>query len=75
MNPAPIMLRLWGGWQSIRQQVDDWAIANGYETYTAAPEQYRFYGWGTVGFPPRIACNVLLFRKDADTVDAGRFVA
>jgi hypothetical protein len=76
MNPVPFVFKLWGRWDSIQNKVDDWAAARGYPPYRQSPEQYQFSGWGTVGFPPRIACNVkYLPPPGAPIVDAGRFVA
>lgn len=62
INPIPWPLR-WaaGSWQNIRAQADTWAAEQSFPSYSEAPEAYRFHGWGLVGFPPRIACNLTYF--------------
>jgi hypothetical protein len=76
-NQIPAVLRLaWGSWASLTAKVDTWAAARGYRTYSQSPDQYRFEGWGTVGFlPPKIACNVKFFPPSGGEIDAGRFIA
>ena len=76
INPVPFFLRFVSGWPSIKAKVNDWAIANAYPTYDENPTAYRFSGWGSVGFPPRLACNVYFSGPDVDEpLDLGRFVA
>ncbi|WP_035992534.1 hypothetical protein [Leptolyngbya sp. KIOST-1] len=73
-NPTPFLLRLVGGWPSIAAQVDTIARDRAWPTYSEAPTRYRFSGWGTVGFPPALACNVYYFPVDGPMVDMGRVV-
>ena len=58
INPTPWFLRFFSGWKTIKDKVDFWAKNFGVATYSEQPTDYRFEGWGTVGFPPRLACNV-----------------
>jgi len=74
MNPVPFLLRFVGGWASIRDQVTARATSEGLWSYTANPELYRFEGWGTAGFPPRLACNVKYFADSGEILDLGRIV-
>ncbi|NEQ45633.1 MAG: hypothetical protein F6K00_19640 [Leptolyngbya sp. SIOISBB] len=75
MPTIPFWLR-WAtsGWQSIKMQVDAKAEAMGLETYSEAPDLYRFHGWGLVGI--NLACNVMYRPGDGDyEKDLGRIVA
>ena len=73
---AQVGIKLFGGWVSITEQVDQWAVANGKPTYSTANTKYRFSGFGTVGFPPKVAFNVTYIDGlTSETIDLGRIVA
>lgn len=74
MKLPPWFLHIFGKWQSIADQCDRWAERNGHVPYSQEDQRYRFSGWGTVGFPPKLACNVLYF-SDTGPIDLGRIVA
>jgi hypothetical protein len=76
MKPIPFLLRAFGGWQRIKDQIDQVADRGDdpLVPYSLAPDLYRFDGWGLKGFPPRLACNVKYFPPDTnETIDLGRF--
>ena len=68
------LIKLFGGWESIKTQVDAWAIAHSKPTYSGAPENYSFRNPGLVGFPPKVSFNVY-FVRDGQTIDLGKIVA
>lgn len=72
-TPVPWLLSFIGGWGSILAQLDNVAESRGCWSYGARPTQWRFSGWGTVGFPPRLACNVYYFTESGEMIDLGRF--
>lgn len=75
MNPVPFFLRFVGGWQWIRRDLIQVGYRQQLVPYDQDPMRYRFDGWGSVGFPPRLACNVTYYGKDGQTLDMGRFIA
>ena len=74
MNPVPWFLSFISGWPTIQSQVGLWASSHNKPLPEESPNSYRWHGWGTVGFPPRLACNVIFFEKDGTQTDLGRFV-
>lgn len=64
MNPVPFLMRFASGWNDIKAEVNDFATQRQLPTYDNVPLKYRFEGWGTVGFPPRLACNLVIFLED-----------
>ena len=70
MNKVPFALRMFGGsWYTIRALAEKLAIEHGIED--PQPIMFRYEGWGLMGFPPRIACNVKYISGDSIT-DLGR---
>lgn len=59
MNPIPWFLRVYGGWNSIKSQVNAYAKSQGIPTYDEQPTLYRFEGWGLTWVGrPAVKCNV-----------------
>jgi hypothetical protein len=74
MEQIPWFLRFAAAnWISIRAQLDLWAQDNGYVPYSQEPKRYQLHGWGLLGFPPRIACNVIYHDGDVKIFAAQRF--
>ena len=74
ISPIPFFFRLFGGWKAIESQVNTWASVNEKASYREIPDFYRFDGWGTVGFPPVVACNVKFRPGTQFECDLGRLV-
>ena len=73
---AQAALRLFGGWTSITNQVNEWAVKNDKPTYSTAPTKYQFSGIGVVGFPPKVAFNVkYIDGLTGQVLDLGKIVA
>ena len=77
MNQIPVLLRMFAGdWMSIRVKAQQAAMNNGIEYADQREDNFRYDGWGLVGFPPRIACNVKYIHFDTgNVVDLGRITA
>ncbi|MBW4484905.1 MAG: hypothetical protein KME14_20410 [Tildeniella torsiva UHER 1998/13D] len=61
MNPVPFLMRFVSGWPAIQAEINNFAVRRGLPTFNREPKRYRFHGWGTVGFPPQLACNITYF--------------
>ena len=74
MNPVPFALKILGGGQRIVDKIDAKAVSMGLPRYSERPHLYRFPAneFGTVGFPPRLACNVYYVGGEGDAVSLGR---
>ncbi len=74
MNPVPWFLKIASGWPQILVQLNSVSNYKGWPPYSAEPTRYRFSGWGLVGFPPALACNIYYCPPVGDIIDLGRFV-
>jgi hypothetical protein len=63
MTPVPFLMRFLSGWADIQNEVNDFAKRRRLPTYAQEPTKFSFHGWGSVGFPPRLACNLTIFYR------------
>ncbi|MEM9118495.1 MAG: hypothetical protein AAGD09_11500 [Cyanobacteria bacterium P01_F01_bin.56] len=73
MSPVPFFLRFVGGWQTIREHLAEECQLRNIPSADKEPNRYRYDGWGVMGFPPRVACNITYFPEHGDPFDLGRF--
>lgn len=72
MNPVSLIFRGLANWGLIQDQVNSWALEQGFPSYSEQPRSYRFSGWG-LDLGKGIVCNVTLFSPSSEPIDAGRF--
>lgn len=74
MSQIPTIFRIFAGsWATIQQRASQEAVKYGFILSQQKSENFRYDGWGLVGFPPRIACNVKYVDFETGNVtDLGR---